>query len=87
MPKQKEKSKCDKCGIEHYCDEHHVLPKGIFGSGATVFLCKNCHYEYHRFLGFKYLRKTNKQPAEFYLKKFAIWISMLLAIGILVLLW
>ncbi len=40
---------CDKCKELHYCDKHHILPKGIFGEGDTVYLCKNCHDKFHRF--------------------------------------
>ncbi len=55
----KEKKECRKCGKEFYCDRHHILPKGIFGDGETDNLCKNCHNEYHRYSGHKYLRKNN----------------------------
>jgi len=78
----KDKEKCEKCGESHFCDEHHILPKTIFGKGRTVFLCKNCHYEFHRFLGFKFLKKENKQPEEFYSKKYIAWIAGLIIIGV-----
>lgn len=83
MKVAREKTKCDKCGELHFCDNHHILPKSLFGKGETVHLCKNCHFELHQFIGFKYLRKTNKQPKEFYYTKYAIWISMLIVLGIL----
>ncbi len=77
------KKKCEKCKKNHYCDKHHVLPKGIFGKGETNNLCKNCHDEFHRELGHKYLRKENKQPEEFYLKKYYLWLTGLcLLIGL-----
>ena len=79
----KKKVRCYKCKELHYCDAHHILPKGIFGKGETVYLCKNCHDELHRFIGFKYLRKKNKQPEEFYLKKYAAWIAGLIVISVL----
>lgn len=60
---------CEKCRQLHHCDEHHILPEGIFGEGETVPLCKNCHDKYHRFLGYKYTRKINKQSEEFYFEK------------------
>ncbi len=75
---------CEKCGIMHFCDDHHILPESIFGKGETAALCKNCHDEYHRYLGFSYLRKKNAQPKEFYISKWAKWISgftFLLSIG------
>ncbi len=71
---KKEKTECQKCKNNHFCDEHHVLPKGIFGDGDTDYLCKNCHDEFHRFLGFKYLRKKNKQDEGFYLSKYHQWL-------------
>ncbi len=83
MSKLKDKQICSKCGQSFYCDDHHILPKGIFGDNTTEPLCKNCHYEFHRFLGFKYLRKKNKQPAEFYLRKYATWlISVIIGISL-----
>jgi|JFJP01.2.fsa_nt_gi transposase-like protein len=78
----KVKKECAKCGKEHYCDEHHILPKEIFGEGATEPLCKTCHDEFHRFLGFKFLRKKNAQPEEFYLKKWLQWLTTMIIIGI-----
>ena len=82
MPKSKDKQICEKCKESHYCDEHHIFPKGIFGEGEKVFLCKNCHDEYHRYLGYKYLQKKNKQSKEFYWKKYAAWITCLIIIGL-----
>ena len=70
----KKKDRCSKCKEEHYCDEHHLLPKAIFGEGETDNLCKNCHDEFHRELGHKYLLEKNKQPMEFYLEKYFRWL-------------
>ncbi len=82
MQKSKDKQICEKCNEEHYCEAHHILPKGIFGEGETVFLCKNCHDKFHRFLGFKFLRKKNKQSDEFYLQKYAVWIASMVLVGL-----
>ncbi len=68
---------CEKCRNLEYCDEHHILPKEIFGEGETAPLCKTCHDKYHRFLGFKFLRKKNAQSAEFYLQNWLKWISII----------
>ncbi len=76
----KKKRICKKCGKSHFCDEHHILPKGIFGDGETVFLCKNCHDEYHRYLGHKFLQKKNKQNMEFYFYKYYRWFVGLVVI-------
>ena len=65
-----EKRKCKKCKKYFCCDNHQILPKTIFGEGETDNLCKNCHDEYHRFVGHKYFRKENKQNMEFYLHKY-----------------
>ena len=65
---KKERIACKKCGNEHFCDEHHVLPKGIFGDDETDYLCKNCHDEFHRFLDFKYLRKKMHKTESFTMK-------------------
>lgn len=69
---------CKKCGKDFYCEKHHLLPKGLFGEGETDFLFPNCHTEFHRKLGHKYLRKENKQSMEFYLEKYFRWLAGLL---------
>ncbi len=84
MPKSSEKHICAKCGKLHFCDEHHILPKGLFGNGETAFLCKNCHYEFHKALGFKYLRKKNKQPSSFYIEKYLLWLSSLIVLALII---
>lgn len=68
------KKKCAKCNTEHYCDEHHILPKALFGEGETEPLCKNYHDDFHRTLGHKYLRKENKQSDVFYIEKYLKWL-------------
>lgn len=74
---------CKKCGEEFYCDKHHLLPKGLFGEGETDFLCPNCHREFHKKLGYKYLRKENKQSMEFYFEKYFRWLAGLTIIGVI----
>jgi len=81
---EKERKICEKCGGSYFCDDHHILPKTIFGKGETRPLCKTCHDEYHRFLGFKFLRKNNAQPREFYITNWLKWISILIFLGILI---
>ncbi len=81
-----EKKECFKCKEYHYCDKHHILPKGIFGDGEIVFLCKNCHDKFHRYVGHKYLLKKNKQKASFYLYKYYAWLAGLcIVIGFIIL--
>ena len=69
-----EEKYCAKCNKPYVCERHHILPKSIFGEGETDFLCPNCHAEYHRYLGHRYLRKENAQPMEFYLGKYYNWL-------------
>jgi len=69
-----EKRQCEKCKEYHFCEAHHPLPKALFGEGEIVFLCPNCHENYHRYLGKKYLLKQNKQPLEFYFTKWYYWL-------------
>ncbi len=83
MPaKKKEKQICSKCGQYIYCDNHHLVPKSIKPDGETRPLCKNCHDDFHRFLGFKFLRKANAQPEEFYLRKYALWLTYSVVAGL-----
>jgi len=79
---EKPKQKCEKCGEYHYCHKHHPLPKKLFGEGETLYLCPNCHDEYHHFLGHKYLREANKQPMEFYLEKWLHWFYLMVFLGV-----
>jgi len=74
--------KCNKCGKMFVCEKHHILPKTLFGEGETVNLCPNCHAEYHRYLGHKYLKEENKQSMEFYFFKYYKWLS---GVGLIVL--
>ncbi len=84
--KGRKKKVCKKCKKEFFCDEHHILPKGIFGEGETEPLCKNCHYELHIYVGHKYLLKKNKQKASFYLYKYYAWLAGLcIVIGFIIL--
>ncbi len=71
----REIKECRKCKKMFYCEKHHILPRKIFGEGETDFLCPNCHDEFHRYLGHKYLRKNNKQSMEFYLYKYFRWLA------------
>jgi len=79
----KEKKTCVKCRESHFCDEHHILPETIFGKGETASLCKTCHDEYHRFLGFKFTRKKNAQSRQFYILSWEKWITTLMILGII----
>lgn len=73
---------CSKCGKVHICENHHILPFKLFKDKETDFLCPNCHREFHRKLGYKYLQKENKQPMEFYLEKYYRWLAGLSIIAI-----
>jgi hypothetical protein len=77
----KDKKQCNKCNNFHHCDDHHILPKALFGEGETVPLCKNCHDELHLSVGHKYLRKENKQSMEFYIEKYLRW---LVGLGVII---
>ena len=81
MSQNKKKVQCEKCKEYFFCDEHHILPKAIFGNGEVHNLCKNCHDEFHRALGHKYLRQDNKQPMKFYLLKYYRWLAGLAVIA------
>ena len=78
----KKKEICRKCGKELYCEKHHILPFSLFGNGETDNLCPTCHDEYHKELGYKYLKEENKQSMEFYIYKYYKWLS---GVGLIVL--
>jgi len=79
----KEQKRCEKCKNNEFCDEHHILPKKLFGDGETSSLCKTCHDDYHRFLGFKYLIKEHKQTEEFYLYNWLKWLYLGVFLGLI----
>ncbi len=66
---------CSKCGKIFICEKHHILPFKLFGESETDYLCPNCHDDFHRKLGYKYLRQENKQSMEFYLEKYYRWLA------------
>jgi len=56
--------------------------KLLLAKAKTDNLCPNCHAEYHRHLGHKYLKEENKQSMEFYIYKYYKWLS---GVGLIVL--
>ncbi len=73
---------CRKCGKFTWIDEHHVLPKSIFGDeGELVKLCPTCHRDYHEYLG----RENLKNPSmEFHFYTFEKWLAGLTAFCLLI---
>ena len=75
---------CGKCKKYRYCEVHHILPKKLYpGNDEKMYLCGDCHNNYHEYLGHKYTYKVNKQPMEFYFYKFYKWLFLLVIFGIL----
>jgi len=53
MKKRRERKKgtCQKCGEYFYVDDHHILPRKIYGDkGETIQLCVKCHTHVHEYL-------------------------------------
>jgi transcription elongation factor Elf1 len=45
---------CPKCNTETWLEEHHILPKAVFGKNdKTVLICSNCHTDFHKKVGSK----------------------------------
>ncbi len=39
---------CKKCGNETWLEKHHVYPQAKFkDEGNIIYLCPNCHTDYH----------------------------------------
>lgn len=67
---------CKKCGDKHWLEEHHVYPQSKFkGKGKKIYLCPNCHTDYHQKLG----NIKSKDP-EFYLSFYMSWLWKALVI-------
>lgn len=44
------KHKCGYCGINTFCDVHHVIPRSKGGTNHKsnlIYLCPNCHRNIH----------------------------------------
>jgi len=55
-----EKRNCQRCGTYTYLETHHILPRVVFlGLGPVIYLCPNCHNEYHKALGAKNIKNTD----------------------------
>jgi len=68
--------KCKKCNKKHWLEKHHVYPQSKFkGKGKTIYLCPNCHTDYHQKLGA--IKSDNK---GFYLSFYMSWLWKLLVI-------
>jgi hypothetical protein len=67
------KGTCRKCEKFTWVEEHHPLPQSIFGGiGGTVTLCRNCHADYHEYLGKEGMK--NKDMV-FHLYTFEKWLA------------
>lgn len=63
---------CRKCGKLFWVEKHHILPKSIFGENRfTVWLCPNCHTDYHQKLGHTNLKNPDSQ---FHFEFFRQWL-------------
>jgi len=72
--KKKIKKTCPRCQTVTYLEEHHILPKCTFnGKGETVWLCPNCHNEFHIELGIENLKITG---ADFHREEFWKWFTI-----------
>ena len=78
------KDKCRKCEEFIWVEEHHILPKATFGETEhTVWLCPNCHTDYHQKLGAKNLKNPDPQfHFDFYKKWYAGALGLLLLAGL-----
>jgi len=72
---------CRKCNQFFWVEEHHILPKSTFGeTDSKVWLCPNCHTDYHQKLGAKNLKNTD---AQFHLDFFRSWMMGIICIVLL----
>jgi hypothetical protein len=71
--------KCRKCGKRAWLEKHHVYPKSKFkGQGKSIYLCPNCHTDYHQKLG-----EIKSSNPGFYLSFYMSWLWKTLAILII----
>jgi predicted restriction endonuclease len=74
------KGECKKCEKENYLEEHHIYPKSKFDDDEnTIYLCPNCHTDYHQKLG-----KQESKDKNFYFSFYMSWLFGLIVVIILI---
>ena len=79
MGKPYKKGICEKCGVEGYVNDRHIIPHEVKkkDNKATIRLCLNCHQDIHVEL------PEEPQEENFYLLFTQKWLLGLLAMLIL----
>lgn len=61
---------CKGCGKITWLEEHHIYPQSKFkGKGKKIYLCPNCHTDYHQKLG-----SMKSNDPGFYLSFYMSWL-------------
>jgi len=62
--------KCKRCGKKYWLEKHHIYPQSKFKDDKNIiYLCPNCHTDYHQKLG---VIKSEKK--SFYYSFYMSWL-------------
>lgn len=66
--------KCKKCKKKHWLEKHHVYPQSKFKDEENIiYLCPNCHTDYHQKLGV-----IKSRDKDFYYRFYMSWLWRML---------
>jgi hypothetical protein len=60
---------CKRCGQYTWLEKHHIYPQSKFGKGVIIYLCSNCHTDYHQKLG-----EIKSESRGFYYRFYLSWL-------------
>jgi len=88
MKKEPKKGWCEKCGEYFYVNDHHILPKGVFGKGETIRLCVKCHAHIHAYMDMNVKDTKNKDEVKkvwyYWFKKVAVIVTPVIILALII---
>jgi hypothetical protein len=84
-----QEGQCAKCKKFTIIEEHHPLPKSIFGGiGGTIKLCPTCHRLYHQYLGQEGMKNKDMVFHLYTFEKWMAGLAVLVAVvSVLLVIW
>jgi len=70
--------KCKRCRKMSWLEKHHFYPRSKFGEGEFIYLCPNCHTDYHQKLG-----EITSSDKSFYYSFYMSWLWRILILLII----
>lgn len=70
--------KCQKCKQSAWLERHHIYPQSKFGKGHYIYICPNCHTDYHQKLG-----EIKSNDKDFYYRFYISWLWRIIVLLVL----